>query len=100
MTTTIDRINELSAERARLFRQAVNGRRGDADVLRRVKEVSEEIDRLEELRRAELAGRRQGIDLLVDSVYQHAYGRDYEETVFPTPVAEPEAGREPARLAA
>ena len=72
MTTTLDRINELSAERARLFRQAGNGRRGDADVLRRIKEITEEIDRLWELRRAELAGRRQGIDLLVDSVYQRA----------------------------
>ena len=100
MTTTLDRINELSAERARLFRQAGNGRRGDADVLRRIKEVSGEIDRLWELRRAELSGRRQGIDLLVDRVYQGAYGRGYEETVFPTPVAEPEAGREPARMAA
>ena len=100
MTTTIDRINELSAERARLFRQAGNGRRGDAEVLRRIKQIGEEIDRLWELRRAELAGRRQGIDLLVDRVYQHAYGLGYEETVFPTPVAEPEAGRDPARMAA
>ena len=89
MTTTIDRINELSAERGRLFRQAGNGRRGDAEVLRRIKEVSEEIGRLWEERRAERAGRRDGIDLLVDRAYQDAYGRGYEEAVFPTPVAEP-----------
>jgi len=99
-TTTIERINELSAERGRLYRQAGNGRRGDAEVLQRIKEITDEINRLWEERRTELAGRREGIDLLVDRAYQDAYGRSYEETVFPTPVAEPEDTRVLARMAA
>ena len=100
MATTIERINELSAERGRLYRLAGNGRRGDVAVLRQVKELTQEIDRLWEERRAQRAGRREGIDLLVDRAYQDAYGRSYEETVFPTPVAEPEDARQPARMAA
>ncbi len=100
MLGTMERINELSVERGRLYRQAGNGRRGDAEVLRRIKQLSDEIDRLWAERRIELAGRREGIDLLVDHVYQETYGRGYEEVVFPTPVAEPEDARKPARLAA
>jgi len=100
MISIMERINELSAERGRLYRLAGNGRRGEVDVLRRIKELSQEIDRLWEQRRVERAGRRDGIDLLVDRSYQDAYGRGYEEAVFPTPVAEPEDAREPARLAA
>lgn len=100
MATTIQRINELSAERGRLYRLAGDGRRGDVAVLRRIKELSQEIGRLWEQRRVERAGRIEGIDLLVDRSYQEAYGRGYEEAVFPTPVAEPEDARQPARLAA
>lgn len=100
MQAIMERINELSAERGRLYRLAGNGRRGDAEILRQIKAISDEIDRLWEQRRAERAGRREGIDLLVDRVYQRAYGKDYEEAVFPTPVAEPEDARQPARLAA
>jgi hypothetical protein len=89
-TTTIDRINELSAEGSRLYREAGDGRRGDAALLRRIKEISLELERLWDLRRQERVGRREGIDLLVDASYEAAYGRDYEESVAPTPVAEPE----------
>jgi hypothetical protein len=100
MATTIERINELSAERGRLYRQAGNGRRGDVHVLQRIKELTDEIDRLWAERRSERVGKREGIDLLVDRAYQDAYGRSYEETVFPTPVAEPDDVRELARMAA
>jgi hypothetical protein len=100
MGTTIERINELSAERGRLYGQAGNGRRGDVAVLQRIKELTDEIGRLWTERRMERAGHRDGIDLLVDRAYQDAYGRSYEETVFPTPVAEPDDVRELARLAA
>jgi len=100
MTTTIERINQLSGERSRLYRLAGNGRRGDAGVQRRIKEISEEIDRLWELRRSERAGHLEGIDLLVDRSYQDAYGRGYEEAVFPTPVAEPEGDRRLTQIAA
>jgi len=100
MATTIERINEVSAERGRLYRLAGNGRRGDIEVLRRIKELSQEINRLWDERRVQRAGRRDGIDLLVDRAYQDAYGRSYEEAVFPTPVAEPEDARGPARMAA
>jgi hypothetical protein len=100
MASTMERINELSAERGRLYGQAGNGRRGDVAVLQRIRELSEEIDRLWAQRRTERAGQREGIDLLVERAYQDAYGRTYEETVFPTPVAEPDDARAPARLAA
>jgi hypothetical protein len=99
-TTTIQRINELSAERGRLFSQAGNGRRGDPAVMLRIKEIGQEMDRLWAVRRAELTSRREGIDAVVDQAYQAAYGPDYEEAVFPTPVVEPESERQAARLAA
>ncbi len=90
MAATIDRINELSEERSRLFRLAGNGRRGDAEVLRRIQQISQELEHLWELRRQERAGRRDGIDLLVDRAYEAAYGSAYEDAVSPARVAEPE----------
>ena len=88
MERTIDRINQLSAERARLYREATNGHRGDPEVLVRLHVLDAEIERLWELRRRERAGRRDGIDLLVDRAYEQAYGRRYEDAVSPPKVAE------------
>ncbi|MEX0786311.1 MAG: hypothetical protein WD939_06720, partial [Dehalococcoidia bacterium] len=91
--TTIERINELTEERARLYRAATNGRRGDADVLQRIHEISQALDELWEQRRRERVGRLEGIDLLVEKAYERAYGPRYEESVRPSPVAEPEVER-------
>jgi hypothetical protein len=85
---TMERINQLSAERAVLYRQASNGHRRDKAVLARIKEISAEIDQLWAQRRVDRIGRREGIDLVIDRVYESTYGKDYENSVSPTGVAE------------
>jgi len=87
--TTIDRINQLSSERATLYAQASNGRRGDKTIPRRIHEIDAELQSLWEQRRQEKAHRRDGIDLLVDRAYAKVYGRDFENAVSPAPVSEP-----------
>lgn len=91
MTTTLDRINQLSAERSTLYRQATNGRSGDPTVRRRVQEINAQTEALWERRRVERAGRLEGIDQLIDREYQRLYGRDYEDAVAPVRVEEDEA---------
>ncbi|MDP3769307.1 MAG: DUF2630 family protein [Dehalococcoidia bacterium] len=88
MAATIDRINQLSTERSRLYREASNGRRGDPDVIARLRVLDAELQRLWDVRRQERAGRREGIDLLVDRAYADRYGRNYEEAVSPSTVGE------------
>jgi hypothetical protein len=73
---TIERINDLAKERARLFRSAGNGRRGDVTVLTKIAIIDQELARLWELRRQERAGRADGIDRLVDVQYERLYGRE------------------------
>ena len=92
-TSTIDRINQLSAERSRLFLQAANGHRGDSKVLLRIHQLDAELERLWDERRRERAGRRDGIDLLVDRAYQETYGRDFEDAVSPPAVSEADEGQ-------
>jgi len=82
-TATIERINQLAAERHELFRQATNGHRGDPVMLRRVREIVAELEQLWGERRVELAGHREAIDLLIDRAYEQAYGRGYEDIVTP-----------------
>jgi hypothetical protein len=84
---TIERINELTRERAELFRQAST--QGRKDALARVTAVDAELAQLWELRRRERAGNLDGIDAVVDAAYRRIYGGDYEETVRPSPVQEP-----------
>ena len=88
--TTIERINELTEERSRLYRLATNGRTGDTKVLQRIAEITRALDLLWEQRRHERVGRREGIDLLVDRVYQEIYGARYEDAIRPPAVGEPE----------
>ena len=88
MERTIDRINQLSAERSRLYLEATNGHRGDPDVLARVHAIDAELPRLWEIRRQEKARRRDDIDLLVDLAYAQTYGGSYEDAVSPPKVAE------------
>ncbi len=71
---TIERINQLAAERARLFREATNGHRGDQNVLVRVSVIDQELERLWDQRRIERAGRAEGIDRLIDRQYEQMYG--------------------------
>ena len=86
----MNRINQLSAERSELYRQRGNGRRRDANVLRRIHEVDREVNRLWDERRRERAGRLEGIDRLIDSVYQRVYGPDYDDAVSPLRVNDEE----------
>lgn len=90
MTTTMERINQLSQERSLLIRQLSNGRRGDPALTERLHEVERELARLWEVRRRERAGRREGIDLVVEQAYRRIYGEDYEEAFGPVPVSTPE----------
>jgi hypothetical protein len=85
---TMDRINELSVERAKLYRQASNGGRGNRDALARIKTIGAEIDALWEQRRVDRIGKREGIDLVIDRVYEHTYGKGYEDAAAAVAVAE------------
>ena len=89
MTTTIDRINQLTRERVELYQQVSNGHRGDADRLRRIAEINGELERLWEQRRREQAGAAHGIDRVIDAVYRRTYGPGYEEAFPPSSVAVP-----------
>ncbi len=87
---TEDRINKLSEERSELYRSAANGARGRSDVLQRIDEISREIEALWEQRRRERAGRRDGIDGMVDRVYERTYGRNFDDVAAPPVVADEE----------
>ena len=87
MTDIVKRMNQLAEERSELYRQRANGRRGDANVLRRIQEVGRELDGLWDERRRERIGRLEGIDLLVDRAYARAYGEEYDDAVAPPRVA-------------
>ena len=75
---TIEQINQLAAERARLFQTAGKGGRGksDAAVLTKIAVIGGELERLWGQRRAERAGFAEGIDRLIDSQYERLYGRE------------------------
>jgi hypothetical protein len=88
--TTMERINRLTEERARLYRLATNGRRGDPAARERIDEITRTLDELWAQRRQERIGRREGIDRLVDRVYEEIYGERYEDTIKPPAVGEPE----------
>ena len=98
MTTTIVRINKISAERAQLYGLTSNGRSGDPALLQRVGEIGRELELLWEQRRQERAGHREGIDLLIEREYQRLYGNGFEEAVAPLLVSATED--EPAVVAA
>jgi hypothetical protein len=76
MAGTIEQINKLTAQRAKLYREASNGHRGDPDTIARIKAITSELARLWDQRRAELGGRSRGIDGLIDQGYEQLYGRD------------------------
>lgn len=90
MQTTIDRINQLSAERATLFGLASNGHRGDLRVRHQIAQIGSELESLWNVRRQERAGHLEGIDLLVDRSYERLYGRDYDDAVAPPRVGSEE----------
>ena len=98
MTTTIVRINELSAERTKLYGLTSNGHSGDPAMLHRIGDMSRELEQLWEQRRQERAGRRDGIDLLIEHEYERPYGTGFEEVAVPLMVAVTED--EPALVAA
>ena len=88
MTTTIDRIDQLSSESSRLYRIALNARRGEEEMKQHIKEITAELDQLWDLRRRERVGQLDGIDLLVDKSYAAIYGEDYRDAVAPPAVEE------------
>ena len=86
--TTIQRIDQLSDKRSRLYRIALNSRRGDEELKQHIREITAELDQLWDLRRRERVGKLEGIDLLVERSYVQAYGRDYRDAVAPAAVEE------------
>ena len=86
--TTIERIDKLSNERSRLYRIALESRRGDVEIKQRVAKITGELDQLWDLRRRERVGRLDGIDLLVERSYAQIYGDDYRDAVAPAAVEE------------
>ena len=77
----LDRINTLSTEHGTLYRLAGNGHRGDPDVLRRIREIAQQLEELWELRRRERVGQREEIDLLIHRAYEATYGRRFEDAL-------------------
>ena len=98
--TTEERINELSTERAKLYRLASNGRRGDEEIHLRIRELSSQIESLWEQRRQERAGTKEGIDLIIQRAYERTYGRGFEDAVAPRRVTVEEEEEEAAVQAA
>jgi hypothetical protein len=90
----MERINQLSAERANLYRQVSNRGRGKSDIMVRIKQIGAEIDALWEQRRVDRIGKREGIDLVIDRVYEHTYGKGYEDVAVPAAVSDAEADEE------
>ncbi len=88
MTTTIDRIDQLSDQRSRLYRIALDSRRGDEELKQHIQEITAELDQLWDLRRRERIGKLDGIDLLVERSYVQAYGKGYRDAVAPAAVEE------------
>ena len=86
--TTIERIDQLSDERSRIYRVATASRLGDVALKQRVGEITAELDQLWDLRRRERIGRLDGIDLLVERSYAQIYGDDYRDVVAPAAVEE------------
>ncbi len=87
-TPTMERINQLTAERAGLFSRASNGARGDRTTFLRIHELDRELATLWEQRRRERSNRPDDIDRLIDLHYARTYGRGYEDSVAPAAVAE------------
>ena len=94
-TATIDRINDLSGKRSRLYSAAGSGRATKSGVLQRIGALTSELDELWELRRAERAGRREGVDLLIERSYQQLYGRNVDDVISPPSVADAEHQKVP-----
>ena len=88
MTRTIDRIDQLSDQRSRLYRLALDSRRGDDQLKQHIRDITAELDKLWDLRRRERVGKLDGIDLLVERSYVNAYGQDYRDAVAPAAVEE------------
>jgi hypothetical protein len=86
--TTIQSIDQLSIERSRLYRIALDPRRGDEEVKQHIKDLTAELDQLWDLRRRERVGQLDGIDLLVDKSYAEIYGDNYRDAVAPAAVEE------------
>ncbi len=86
--TTIDRIDQLSNERSRLYSIALDSPRGNDELTQRIKEITSDLDQLWDLRRRERVGKLDGIDLLVDRSYTQIYGKDYRDVVAPAAVEE------------
>ena len=88
-TTTMERINELTAERSQMYGLAGRGATHSRRRLR-IAEISSELNGLWDARRRERAGRLDGIDLLIDQENRRIYGTKYDEVVRPPAVAEAE----------
>ena len=84
--TTIERIDQLSNERSRLYRIALDSRRGDRELKQRVAKITDELDQLWDLRRRERVGKLDSIDLLVERSYAQTYGTVYRDAVAPVAV--------------
>lgn len=97
-TRTINRINQLSAERMQLYQEAASGGRTDGLTVIRIRHVSDELEALWEERRRERAGRLEGIDLVVHRAYEQTYGPRYEDAISPPTVGEP--GDDATKIAA
>ena len=88
-TLTMERINSLTANRADLYRTALNGG-GGAGVRQRIKNLTVELAELWDRRRDERVGRLEGVDLLVERSYAQLYGKSYQDAVAPPRVSETE----------
>lgn len=82
-TDLSDEIDQLSGERALLYRETANGRHGDRQAIARIQEISRALEALWAQRRQQRAGRLEGIELMVDRAYASVYGEHYDHSEGP-----------------
>ncbi len=83
--TNLEHINQLTQERSRLYRLQDGPRRNPA-FRSLIAKISGELEALWNRRRQERAGRREGIDLLIERSYERAYGPGFDDAVSPVTV--------------
>ncbi len=83
--TSLEHINQLTQERTKLYRLQ-DGKRRNPAFRSIIAKITGELEALWNRRRQERAGKREGIDLLIERSYESAYGPDFEDAVSPAAV--------------
>ena len=83
--TSLEHINQLTETRAELYK-AQDGQRPNPAFRSLIAKIGNDLYALWDQRREERAGRREGIDLLIERSYERAYGPGFDEAIAPVAV--------------